>query len=99
MLERSEERFELAVRGSKDSIWDWNLETNEVYYSPRWKEMLGYEDHELENRYKAWKERIHPDDLERVTRTLEAYLDGRSPHYELEHRLLHKDGRYRWVLT
>ena len=99
VLERSEERFELAVRGSKDGIWDWNLETNEVYYSPRWKEMLGYEDHELQNRYKAWKERIHPDDLERVTRTLEAYLDGRSSHYELEHRLLHKDGRYRWVLT
>ncbi len=74
VLERSEERFVLAVRGSKDGIWDRNLETNEVYYSPRWKEMLGYEDHELENSYEVWMERIHPDDLERVSSTLKTYL-------------------------
>ncbi|HEV2091931.1 MAG TPA: diguanylate cyclase [Rubrobacter sp.] len=98
-LERSEERFELAVSGSKDGIWDWNLETGEVYFSPRWKEMLGYEDHELKNRYEEWKDRIHPDDVERVTGTLNAYLEGRLARYELEHRLLHKSGAYRWVLT
>ena len=99
VIERSEERFALAVRGSKDGIWDRNLETNEVYYSPRWKEMLGYEDHELENRYEEWTDRIHPDDLERVRGTLQAYLDGRSTRYEIEYRLRHKDGEYRWVLT
>jgi diguanylate cyclase (GGDEF)-like protein/PAS domain S-box-containing protein len=99
VLERSEERFALAVRGSKDGIWDRNLETNEVYFSPRWKEMLGYEDHELENLYEEWIERIHPDDLKRVRGTLEAYLDRRASHYEIEYRLRHKDGRYRWVLT
>ncbi len=99
VLEQSEERFELAVNGSKDGIWDWNIETNEVYFSPRWKGMLGYEDHELENRYEVWKERIHPDDLEGAEEALEGYLAGRLPDYELEHRMLHKDGSYRWVLT
>ncbi|QIN79868.1 EAL domain-containing protein [Rubrobacter marinus] len=98
-LRKSKERYEVAIRGSNDGIWDWDLTTGEVYLSPRWKEMLGYGDHELESGVEAWRGRIHPEDLERVMSALQEYLDGRTEHYELEHRLLHRDGSYRWILT
>ena len=96
-LRESEERFELAMRGTNDGLWAWDLLTDEVYFSPRWKEMLGFADHEIPDRLEAWVERVHPDDRERVLATLKSYLAGRSPAYELEHRLLHKDGTYRWI--
>ncbi len=98
-LKESEERYEVAIRGSNDGIWDWDLTTDEVHYSPRWKEMLGYEDHELESGFDSWRDRIHPEDRERVMATMRGYLEGRTDHYELEHRLLHRDGSYRWILT
>ena len=98
-LSRSEERFDLAVRGTDAGIWDWNLLTDEVYFSPRWKSMLGYEDHEIGNHFLEWKRRLHPDDRERALTYLQDYLQGRSPDYELEHRLQHQDGNYRWILA
>ena len=98
-LKKSKERYEVAIRGSNDGIWDWDLTTGEVHFSPRWKEMLGYEDHELESGFETWRDLIHPEDLERVMTAMEEYLDGRVAHYELEHRLRHKDGSYRWILT
>jgi PAS domain S-box-containing protein len=98
-LRISEERFQLAMRGANDGLWDWNLETNEVYYSPRWKEMLGYEEHEIGNTFDAWRALVHPDDLERADATIRAHLRGETEHYELEHRLRHRDGTYRWILT
>ena len=98
-LMESRERFELAVRGAHDGLWDWNLETGEVYLSPRWKSILGYEDHEVANSFEEWETRIHPDDRQRALAAVWDHLDGLSPHYELEHRLLHRDGTYRWVRT
>jgi PAS domain S-box-containing protein len=98
-LSRSEERFDLAVRGTDAGIWDWNLLTDEIYFSPRWKSMLGYEDHEIANHFCEWQRRLHPDDRERAVTCLQDYLQGRLPDYELEHRLQHQDGNYRWILA
>jgi PAS domain S-box-containing protein len=98
-LRKSRERFELAVSGSRDGLWDWDLETNEVYYSPRWKSILGYEDHEISNRLDEWSERLHPDERERVVAANFAHIAGATPHYEYEFRLRHKDGSYRWILS
>jgi diguanylate cyclase (GGDEF)-like protein/PAS domain S-box-containing protein len=98
-LRESEQRYALAVRGANDGIWDWNLRTGEAYFSPRWKAILGYEDSELENRPEVWLDRVHPEDVERVKAGILAHCEGRSSHFEDEHRVRHKDGTYRWVLT
>jgi PAS domain S-box-containing protein len=98
-LRVSRERFEVAMQGSRDGVWDWDLRTNQVYYNLRWKSMLGYQDHEIGNRFEEWEQRLHPDDRERALAAVRAYLDGLAPVYELEHRLRHKDGSYRWILA
>src|SRR5262249_44470666 len=84
-LRRSEERFDLAVRGSDAGIWDRDLRTDTVYFSPRWKSMLGYADDEIPNAFSSWESRLHPDDRERALATLRDYREARSPEYELEH--------------
>jgi len=94
-----DERLALVVEGVKDGIWDWDLSTSEVYFSTRWKSMLGYEDHEIANCYDEWERLVHPDDLKQAQVTLQSYLAGHSQIYELEHRLRHKDGTYRWILA
>ncbi|MBA3530468.1 MAG: EAL domain-containing protein, partial [Ardenticatenales bacterium] len=98
-LRESEERYVLAVRGANDGLWDWNLKSNEVYYSPRWKTMLGCQDDEVGSSPDEWFKRVHPEDIERVRKEIGAHLDGLTPHFEHEYRMLYKDGSYRWVLT
>jgi PAS domain S-box-containing protein len=98
-LRASEERYALAVHGSNDGIWDLNLATGEAYHSPRWKSILGYEGDEITGNFKEWESRLHPDDYQKVMEAGKAYEEGRAPSFEIEYRLRHKDGDYRWVLT
>jgi PAS domain S-box-containing protein len=98
-LRKSEERFDLAVRGTDAGIWDWDLRRNTVYYSPHWKGLLGYEEHEVSGRYAEWESRLHPEDREQALAALRDYLEGRTATFQSEHRLRHKDGSYRWVLS
>lgn len=96
-LRESEERYALAVRGANDGLWDWNLLTSELHVSPRWKLMLGLEDVELRGDPEEWFRRVHPDDVGRFKEALSAHIDGLSPHFEAEHRILHKNGAYMWA--
>jgi diguanylate cyclase (GGDEF)-like protein/PAS domain S-box-containing protein len=98
-LRESQERYELAVQGAKDGLWDWDLRQDRVYFSPRWKSMLGLEEREVGEDPAEWFERVHPDDLPAVRLALSEHLTGRAPAFESEHRMLHAGGGYRWVLT
>ncbi|MGC9333851.1 MAG: GAF domain-containing protein [Anaerolineae bacterium] len=94
-----EERLALVMEGINDGIWDWDIESDQVYFSARWKSMLGYAEDEVADEFEAWEELIHPDDREQAVAALQAHLDGHTPFYRLEHRLRHKDGGYRWILA
>src|SRR5262249_12876862 len=94
-LRESEERFALAVRGSSDGLWDWNVLTDEVYYSPRFKELMGYADLEITNVFSSWATRLHPEDHEKIIQALRDHPERRVP-YDVEYRLRTKAGRYRW---
>jgi diguanylate cyclase (GGDEF)-like protein/PAS domain S-box-containing protein len=98
-LRESEERYALAAQGANDGLWDWNLLSNVMYFSPRWKSMLGYREGEVGDRLEAWLDRIHDSDRERVKDELAAHQQGLTPHFESEHRVLHKDGTFRWMLS
>ncbi|MEA4863292.1 MAG: PAS domain S-box protein [Victivallaceae bacterium] len=98
-LAKANERFELAVNGAHDGIWDWDILTSEVYLSPRWKQMLGYKDHELENHFDTFINLIFEDDLERVNEYIRRYLNGEIKEYSIQFRMKHKDGSLRWVLS
>ena len=97
MVRESQERYSLAVRGANDGIWDWNLRTGEIYLSPRWKEIIGYNDADPFS-VELWKAAIHPEDAERVWREYDNHLAGNALQFEVEYRMLHKDGSFRWVL-
>jgi diguanylate cyclase (GGDEF)-like protein/PAS domain S-box-containing protein len=98
-LRESEERYTLAVRGANDGLWDWNLRRAELYVSPRWKAILGYEEHEIGTTPDEWFARVHPEDSEQLKAQIQAHLDGRASHFEREHRIRHRDGSYRWALA
>jgi PAS domain S-box-containing protein len=94
---KSQEQYSLAVSGSNDGIWDWDIANNTIYYSPRWKGMLGYEEHELTRGFVEWEDLIHPEDRNRATKALEDYIEQRASEYDVEVRLRHKDGTWRWI--
>lgn len=98
-LRESEERYELAVSGANDGVWDWDLRTNRIYLSSRWKAMVGLDDQGVSNETSEWFSRVHPDDLERLKSDLDDHLNQRTQTFENEHRMLHSDGSYRWVLS
>jgi PAS domain S-box-containing protein len=97
-LRESEERLTLAFAGAQEGVWDWNLETDAVTYSPRWTQMLGYAEHEIEPHVSAWERLVHPDDRARADRANESVAQG-DRTYEAEFRLRHKDGHYVHVLS
>ncbi|NQE32705.1 PAS domain S-box protein [Microcoleus asticus] len=97
-LRQSEERWELSVRGNNDGIWDWNVQTNEIFLSSRSKEILGYEDHEIQNLVDEWGNLVHPDDLGWVKQAVQDHLAKKTPFYITEHRIRCKDGSYKWML-
>ena len=98
-LRVSEERYALAIRGANDGLWDWDLKSDRIYFSPRWKSMLGFSEEEIENLPQEWYKRIHPEDIERVKLDLSAHLNGVTAQFQNEHRMRHKDGDYRWMLS
>ena len=97
-LRKSEERYALAARGTNDGLWDWDITANEVYFSPRWKAMLGIRESHRINSPDDWLGRIHPEDQPRAQSELDAHLQGDTPHFEVESRMRHEDGSFRWML-
>ena len=97
-LRENEERLKLAFAGAQEGVWDWNVETGDVVYSSRWKEMLGYADHEIPPHISAWEQLLHPDDVELANRLHQSITAG-GETYEGEFRLRHKDGHYVEVLS
>src|SRR5467141_2814208 len=97
-LRESEERYALAARGANDGLWDWNVQANVVYFSTRWKSMLGYKESEIGDKPDEWFDRIHDADRDRVKEEIAAHQKGLTPQFESEHRVLHKDGTFRWML-
>ncbi|HTG29864.1 MAG TPA: EAL domain-containing protein [Methylomirabilota bacterium] len=98
-LKESEERYALAALGSNDGLWDWNIPENEVHFSARWKSMLGFQENEISNKPEEWFDRIHDADRARVKSEITAHQSGSTPHFESEHRMLHHDGTFRWMLS
>ena len=95
-LRESEERYALAVAGSRDAIWDWNIVTGEVVHAPRLREILGYNDLEFHDKIESFQDALHPDDLERVNAAIDAHIK-KAGEYNLEFRMRHKQGHYVWL--
>lgn len=98
-LYQRDERWELASRAAQEGIWDWNLTDNKVYRSDYWFEMFGYEPGELADNPWVWENMIHPEDAAIVLEARRKHIEGLSDRYYVEHRVLCKDGQYRWFLS
>ena len=97
-LRESEERYSLAVRGANDGLWDWNLKSGEIYFSPRWSSMLGFEESEVRSSPEEWFERVHPQDLQKLQTAIGLHLNGDTSHFECEYRIRHSNNDYLWML-
>ena len=98
-LMESEERYALATRGANDGLWDWNLKTNTLYYSSRWKSIFGYSENEIGASPDEWFTRVHPEDVEQLRTKVSYHLEGHTTDFQGEYRMRHKDGTYLWVLS
>lgn len=98
-LNETEQRWKFALEGVGDGVWDWNINNDQVILSKTWKQMLGYAEDELTNNKNTWLSLIHKDDLDKAIKSLNQYLQKKTPEFRLEHRLLCKDQRYKWILT
>ncbi|MDX1904974.1 MAG: PAS domain S-box protein [Thermonemataceae bacterium] len=96
-LKKASEQINLAIAGTNDGIWDWDIVKNAVYFSPRWKEMIGYEDHEIENSFDTFVNLQHPDDVGLINEKLGEYLSGKTDIYSVEFRMKTKSGEYKWI--
>lgn len=97
VIRKSEERWQFALEGSGDGVWDWSIQLNEVFFSKQWKAMLGFKEDEISGNLEEWDKIIHPDDIEKVHEDIQKHLDGKTPVYENEHRIQCKDGSYKWI--
>lgn len=97
-LKESEQRWQFALEGSGEGVWDWNAKTNKVFFSRQWKKLVGYEDHEIGDNLEEWSKRVHPEDIKQCNADLSKHMRGETPLYLNEHRLLCKDGKYKWIL-
>jgi len=97
-LDAERRRYELVESAANDGLWHWDIARDRVHFSPRWKELLGYAEHEIDENINEWLDRVHPDDRERVLSALRAHLEGLTSHFENEHRVMHETGVYRWVV-
>mgnify|MGYP002784545387 CR=1 FL=1 len=98
-LRESEQRWKFALEGAGDGVWDWDVPNERVLYSRRWKAMLGHDEDEVGGSFEEWRGRVHPDDLPGALTAIRAYFEGRTPTYQIEHRLRCKDGSWKWVLS
>lgn len=98
-LSESQQRFELAMQGAADGLWDWKIDSHQVYFSPRWKQMLGYKDHELKNEFSSWEKLVHKSDLPAAQRELQQCISGKKQHYEAEFRMQHREGHWVYILS
>ena len=98
-LAESEERHALAMQGANDGLWDWDVRADRLYFSPRWKAMIGFTESDIGDAPGEWLGRVHPDDRAALTQALEGHLNGATQHFESEHRIQHRDGSYRWMLA
>lgn len=98
-LEMSEQRWQLAVTGSKDGIWDWDIPSGKVFFSDRWKEMLGYGPEELAGAYEEWAGMVHPDDLSRVEAEIWRHMNKETDFFQSEFRMRHKTDGEKWILS
>jgi diguanylate cyclase (GGDEF)-like protein/PAS domain S-box-containing protein len=98
-LSQSEQRYALAVRAASDGIWDWDLTSQRIYFSPRWHAILGRPERSGDEDPAAWFDLVHDDDLLRLRAAIDAHLAGQTPHLESEHRMRHADGTWRWMLS
>ncbi|MGL5058395.1 MAG: PAS domain S-box protein [Microcoleus sp.] len=99
LLKQTEERWQLALKGNNDGIWDWNLQTKQLFVSDRFKEITGYADSDINNYVHTWNINLHPDDLAVAGQYLQEHLERKTPHYIHEYRLWCHNSHYKWILS
>ena len=98
-LSQNEDRYSLAMQASNDGLWDWDLKTNKILYSDRWKKMLGFNQDEIGDTPDEWLSRVHPEDHDRVRASIDAYVDGTTSNFEIEYRIRHFNDNYLWMMA